>query len=171
MVTREFVHRSILIAAVLIFHFKIGTYECASHLICKVTALSLNSDQFTTMCTRAPTIVGYFRHHGSLTMSYNITWKSAPCQDGSIIRYQIQFTENCSSTEPFNLFVDNHSTSTQIECASQDCYIRIRAELLDGLFSDFSTCVLMNNHIVENKSKYSDYINDISRIIIYYRSY
>ena len=109
-------------------------------------------------CTRSPTIIGYSQEieTRTMTMIYSIQWKLAPCQNGGIVQYQIQFSESCNSTQPTNQLSDKSSTSAQItvvQCAGQRCYIRIRAELLNGLFSDYSTCVQINNNQLENESE------------------
>ena len=114
-------------------------------------------DQSTGICTSPPSVTGYSRPHGISVSSYKFTWKSARCQDGSILQYQLQFTESCSTTLPVILITGSNKTSTIVvipSCSAMDCYVRVRAELSDGSFTDYSTCVLINNQFVEYERKF-----------------
>ena len=143
----------------LLMHSKIGKKHFDANcefkqLICSI----INNNDHTWIekgkgiCTNPPSVTGYSRPHGTSVSSYKFTWKSARCQDGSILQYQLQFAESCSITLPVTLITGNNATSTTVvipACSATDCYVRIRAELRDGSFTDFSTCVQINNQFVE----------------------
>lgn len=113
-------------------------------------------DQSSGTCTRSPSVIGYSRPHGVLVSSYKFTWKSARCNDDGIVQYQIQFTESCSTMQPVTVLTGNNRTSTIVvipSCAATDCYFRVRAELTDGSFTDYSTCAVISNQFLEHESK------------------
>lgn len=110
-------------------------------------------------CTRSPFITGYSRPYGASVSLFEFTWKSAACNDGSVLQYQLQYADSCSTRLPVTILTGNNKTSTTIaipSCAAMDCYIRIRAELNDGSFTDYSSCVLISNPLfMENQSKHA----------------
>ena len=82
--------------------------------------------------------------------SYKVTWKSFGCHDGSIVQYQVQYTESCSTTQPVTILTGNNKTSTTVvipSCSVTDCYVRVRAVLTDGSFTYYSPCVAINNQM------------------------
>ena len=87
-------------------------------------------------------------------------WKSAACNDGSILQYQLQYAESCSTILPVTIQTGNNKTSTTVaippSCTATDCYVRVRAQLNDGRFTDNSSCVLISNQLfIENQSKHN----------------
>ena len=59
-------------------------------------------------------------------------------------------------TVPVTVITGSNTTSTTVvipSCSSIDCYVRVRAELRDGSFTDYSTCVLIKNQFVEHERK------------------
>ena len=118
----------------------------------------------TSVCTRSPSIIGYSwtRPHGASVSLFEFTLKSAACNNGSILQYQLQYTESCSARLPATILTGNNKTSTTVaipSCTAMDCYVRVRAELSDGSFTDYSSCALINNQLfMENHSKHNSSI-------------
>ena len=74
----------------------------------------------------------------------------------SIVQYEVQFTESCLSSQPLTVLTGNNRTSATVvipSCSVTDCYARVRAELTDGTFTDYSACVLINNQLTEYQSE------------------
>ena len=115
-----------------------------------------NTEWSTGTCTRSPILVGYSRPHGVSVSVYNITWQSLSCHAGSIAQYEVNFFGNCSTTPPVSLFMGSNKTTTLIvspHCVTGGCYVRMRGELIDGSFTDYSPCVFIDNQLLHFESK------------------
>ena len=102
-------------------------------------------------CTRSPLLTGYSRPHGASISVYNLTWQSLSCHSGSIAQYQVNFVGNCSTTPPVSLFTGSNRTTILIvspHCLLGGCYVRVRGELTDGSFTEYSPCVVINNQLL-----------------------
>ena len=109
----------------------------------------------TGICTSSPILTGYSRPHGEST-SVNLTWQSLSCHSGSIMQYEVNFFGNCSTTPSVSLFTGSTNTSILINypyCIIGGCYVRVRGELIDGLFTDYSPCVFIDNQLLHFESK------------------
>lgn len=112
-------------------------------------------------CTRIPKITGIYRYRGILVPVYNVTWQSFSCQFRDITQYQIQFAERCPVTGVMTLSTGSNQTSAVISipsCEIGRCYVRVRAQLLNGSFSDYSACVLITHQLFQHESM-PDYNN------------
>lgn len=112
-------------------------------------------------CTRSPpTVVGYSKHQlqGMSTPSYKFTWRLERCNSEDIIQFEVQFTGSCSTIPPVTVSARSNDTSVVISipsCEEGNCYVRIRAELSDGFFTEYSACALINNQFFEHRSKHT----------------
>ena len=123
-----------------------------------IIAIILYTDRITGSCTRAPVITGYSRPYAvALVMTYNLTWQSPACNRASIIQYQIQIVGGCTtgSAKPLTILTGNNKTTTLLITPSCDmgCYLRIRAEMSDTLYTDYSSCAIINNQLMEHESR------------------
>ena len=119
--------------------------------------LSLSASASVNTCSSAPIITGYFRYpgHGILVSLYNFTWQSLDCHS-SIAQYQIEFVETCSMTPVMAYSTGSNQTSAVISfssCEGGNCYARVRAELNDGSFTEYSLCVLIKHQFFLQTSK------------------
>lgn len=127
----------------------------------------------TGTCTRSPIFIGYSRPHGVSVSVYNITWQSLSCHAGSITQYEVNFFGNCSTTPPVSLFTGSNKTSALIvstHCLIGGCYVRIRGELIDGSFTDYSPCVLIDNQLQQLTSKLDYFCADYLVCLVTNRS-
>ena len=90
--------------------------------------------------------------------TYNIAWKfTASCvENADVIQYQIQFVEDCLTRRIVTVSTGSNKTTALIvipSCTDESCYVRVRAELSDTSFTDYSPCVRINNSLMEYESK------------------
>ena len=114
----------------------------------------------TSTCTRSPSITGYSRPNGASVSLFKFILKSAACNNGSILQYQLQYAESCSRRLPATILTGNNKTSAIVaipSCTPMDCYVRVRAELSDGSFTDYSPCIVIINQLVM-QSKYNSIV-------------
>lgn len=125
------------------------------------------ADETSSTCTRSPIITGYTRPHGTLV--YNFTWKLSTCHS-NINQFEIQFVESCSITQPVTVSTGNNRTTTLIvipSCAASGCYVRVRAEMTDQMFTNYSPCVFLTSNFPEHKRKCCLHNNYNDIVIIY----
>lgn len=86
--------------------------------------------------------------------TYNLTWQSAACD--SVVQYQIQVAGGCTtgSTQPLTILTGNTKMTALliIPSCNMNCYLRIRAEMSDSSYTDYSSCVIIDNHLMEHQS-------------------
>ena len=100
------------------------------------------------ICTRAPVITGYYRYSEITVPVYNITWQLQGCH---IAQYQVQFVGSCNMTDVATLSTGSNRTTAVISipaCEVGKCYVRVRAQLMNGSFTAYSLCVLIKQHLV-----------------------
>ena len=105
----------------------------------------------TSTCTQPPIFTGYSRPHGASLSLYNLTWQARSCHAGSIIQYEVNFVGNCSAMTPVSLFTGSNETTILIvspHCVTGGCYVRVRGEMVDRSFTEYSPCVLINDQLL-----------------------
>lgn len=112
-------------------------------------------DLSTSVCT-TPAITGYYRPHGIAVSTYMFTWKSARCDSGDVVQYEIQFTQSCSTLQPVAVLTGSNMTTATvaiISCSMDGCYARVRGEFFDGSFTEYSRCVLIDSQLIAYESE------------------
>ena len=88
--------------------------------------------------------------------TYNLTWQSAACDSASVVQYQIQVAGGCTtgSTQPLTILTGNTKMTALliIPSCNMNCYLRIRAKMSDSSYTDYSSCVIIDNHLMEHQS-------------------
>ena len=139
--------------------------------------LNFLTGESSCACDRPPLVNGYSIANGALNSTYEFTWQLPSCylrRDQPIIQYQIEFVENCSSSTAQQLTsTGNNETEFQViipSCTMGNCYVRLRAELDSNRFTQYSPCILVNTHLVEQECK-SLFIIPFSDIIVFVVGY
>lgn len=133
---------------VLIFVLHAFNFSKCQFLFCtiKSNVFLWITGPITCGCTSSPKIT-YVNRLSVSNASLFFSWNPPTCYENRVSRYEIQFIESCRSSAISVNSSQNRTVTSLINlslCDADECFVRIRGELNNQLFTPFSSCVLLN---------------------------